>query len=148
MIANRLRSCRRQARAMRASAQAGFALIEVMVSVLLFVIGVLGLVGLQATMTQAQSASKMRTDAAYLASELLGRMWTDMGNRSQYTTANCGAHPACKDWFDKVARDLPSGTSALDFDVASGDIEIVIGWSVPDGGTHRYSARGSVLPSE
>ena len=145
---NTHRAPRRHARPTRATAQAGFALIEVLVSVLLFVIGVLGLVGLQATMTQAQSASKMRTDAAYLSSELLGRMWTDMGNRSQYTTATCAAHPACKDWFDKVARDLPNGTSTLDFDVATGDIEIVIGWSVPDGGSHSYSARSSVLPSE
>ena len=45
---------------------AGFALIEVLVAVLLFAIGILGMVGLQASMTQAQTESKVRADAANL----------------------------------------------------------------------------------
>lgn len=126
----------------------GFALIEVLVSVLLFVIGVLGLVGLQASMAQAQTVSKSRTDATYLASELLGRMWTDMSNRDKYNSADCDAHPACKDWMDKVARDLPGGTSTVAFDAATGDVEIVVGWSLPDGGTHSYTTRSAVLPAQ
>jgi type IV pilus assembly protein PilV len=129
-------------------AVAGFALLEVLVGLLIFMFGVLGLIGLQAGMTQAQSISKVRTDAAYLARELLGRMWTDMPNRTLYTTANCSGHALCKDWTDKVARSLPSGTSNVNFDAATGDVVIVLGWSVPDGGTHSYTTRSTVLPSE
>lgn len=127
---------------------AGFALLEVLVSLLIFMFAVLGLVGLQGNLTQAQGSAKMRTDAAYLASELLGRMWTDMPNRASYASANCELHSLCKDWTDKVAQSLPNGASRVDFDTTTGDVEIELSWSTPDGEAHTYVTRSTVLPSE
>lgn len=126
----------------------GFALIEVLVSLLIFMFAVLGLVGLQANMTQAQGSAKMRTDAAYLARELLGRMWTDMPNRTLYSSANCALHNLCKDWTDKVAQSLPHGSSNVDFNAGTGDVLIELSWSTPDGESHTYTTRSTVVPSE
>ena len=127
---------------------AGFALIEVLVSLLIFMFAVLGLIGLQANMTQVQGNAKMRTDAAYLARELLGRMWTDMPNRTQYSSANCALHNLCKDWTDKVAQSLPHGSSNVNFDDGTGDVLIELSWATPDGESHTYTTRSTIIPSE
>src|SRR6478609_3833018 len=88
----------------RAGAESGFALIEVMVGLLLFSIGILGLVGVQGAMTQSQTAAKFRADAAFLASEAIGTMWTDRANLNAYVTSPgtpCTA-TRCAAWVAKV----------------------------------------------
>ena len=123
----------------------GVMLIEVLVALLLFAFGILGLVGLQAAMTQAQSASKVRADAAYLASELIGIMWSDTANLASYTTAGCSGRPSCSDWMNKVAAQLPGGTvTELTTTVASGDVKITISWAMPNGGIHKYETSTTI----
>jgi type IV pilus assembly protein PilV len=123
----------------------GIMMIEVLVSLLLFAFGILGLVGLQASMTQAQGASKVRADASYLASELVGIMWSDAANLANYTTAGCPNHPRCQDWKNKLETQLPGGTlQDLQYDVASGEVSLEIRWTVPNGGTHKYTTISTV----
>ncbi len=54
--------------------QSGFSIIEVMVSVLVLVVGFLGMAGLQTTSLQNSSKSVFRTQAAYLSYEILDRI--------------------------------------------------------------------------
>jgi type IV pilus assembly protein PilV len=123
----------------------GIMLIEVLVALLLFAFGILGLVGLQASMTQAQGASKVRADASYLASELLGIMWSDATNLVNYTAAGCAAHPRCNDWKNKLETQLPGGTlNRLTYDAATGDVFLEITWAMPNGGTHKYTTNATV----
>lgn len=113
-------------------------LLEALVGLLIFAFGVLGIVGLQAAMTQAQTAAKFRADAAYLASEARGAMWVDMTNLMNYdTTASCASHPRCKAWTDKVAATLPSGAADIEV-TAAGLVTITITWTAPNEGTHTY----------
>jgi type IV pilus assembly protein PilV len=135
-----------------AARQAGFALIEVLVSLLLFAIGILGIVGLQATMTQTQTESKVRADAANLVDELATVMWGELGN--QNTTANlagftgggCSANLACNAWLTKMQRTLPGGTltdlsfnNAVDtWDVNHGKVTLTLSWALPNGSGHKY----------
>lgn len=131
-----------------AAAQGGFMLIEVMVSILIFTIGVLALVGLQGSLSQAQSTAKVRADATFLANELVGTMWSDMSNLSKYTTANCGSHPRCKEWQDKVAAGLPSGVGEIEIDNAS-EVSITVKWTPPDGsGEHTYRTYTNLVGPE
>lgn len=128
-------------------AQSGFALIEALVGILIFSIGVLGIVGLQATMTQAQTSAKFRGDASYLASELMGVMAADaLANMSNYTTATCASYARCHDWTVKVGGLLPGGTAAIVVNpVADGaDIDVTITWTVPNEGTHSYRTSSSI----
>lgn len=118
-------------------------LIEVLVSVLLFSVGVLALVGLQANMNQTQGAAKVRTDASYLATELTGLMWSDKANLDNYTTGSCNGYARCKAWMDKVTQALPNGAATVEVK-NSGDIYIVITWSLPDGGSHQYLSETSI----
>ncbi|MGH6645830.1 type IV pilus modification PilV family protein [Aquabacterium sp.] len=121
----------------------GFMLIEVLVSVLLFSVGVLALVGLQANMTKAQSSAKARTDAAYLARELVGTMWSDhIDNLSFYQTTACASYARCSAWQAKVAQELPSANVTINVATGAanfGDVTIRIEWTEADGATHNYT---------
>lgn len=60
--------------------QSGVMLIEALVAILIFSVGILGIVGLQASAAKASTDAKYRSEAALLANELIARMWT--ANRS------------------------------------------------------------------
>jgi type IV pilus assembly protein PilV len=117
----------------------GIALIEALIGILIFSIGILGLVGLQATMTRAQSAAKYRADAAYLASEIVGAMWVDIPNLLNYEThpgAVC-AYQRCTEWVAKVASGLPQGGSQVSV-TNTGAVGLTVTWSVQNEGTRSY----------
>lgn len=60
--------------------QAGSSLIEVMVSVLVMALGILGMTGLQTTSLKYSTQSMQRTKAAYLSYEILDRMRANTGS--------------------------------------------------------------------
>ena len=148
MTMNRLRLLSRPLQRQRArpGASRGIALIEALIAILIFSFGVLGIVGLQASMTRAQGSAKFRADASYLANELMGSMWADIPNLSQYDTAStrCDAYARCQAWKTKVQGGLPGGEPVV---AAAGDgsVTITINWSVPGEGDHRYQTRTRVL---
>lgn len=133
-------------RAGRAPRQRGVALIEALIGFLIFAIGVLGLIGLQASMTKAQSGAKVRADAALLANEVLGLMWADSpANYANYVGAACDAHPPCTDWQRKLKAVLPQGTGSVAYNPANRDEVIVtLTWTIPEEGEHRYEMLSSV----
>jgi len=91
---------------------AGFMLLEVLVALLVFSLGVLGLVGLQANAIKQSGQAKYRADAALLADELIGTMW--VGNRTPAALlAAYGANPspAYTAWLAKVNTILPGAAS-------------------------------------
>jgi type IV pilus assembly protein PilV len=65
----------KQARAMRPR-QSGFTLLEVLVALLVFSIGVLGMVGLQARAVQFSVDAEDRSKAAVIANEVITWMWS------------------------------------------------------------------------
>jgi len=125
-------------RTIRMNKSRGVALIETLVAILIFAIGVLGLVGMQAAMIRAQSAGKFRADATNLSNEVIGLMWLDKSNVAKYATANCSGYQPCADWKNKVASGLPQGSSAVTADAATGAVSVTLTWTIPDEGTHTY----------
>jgi type IV pilus assembly protein PilV len=55
--------------------QTGSMLLEGLISILLFSIGILAIVGLQAASIKMVGDAKYRSDASLLADQLIGRMW-------------------------------------------------------------------------
>jgi len=124
----------------------GVALIEALIGMLIFSIGVLGLVGLQVSMTRAQTSAKFRTDAAFLSNELMGQLWGDSANLASYVTtpgSNC-SYQRCADWVNKVSTGLPSGVATTAVDTSTGMIGMTLTWSVPEEGSHTYAFTGQV----
>jgi type IV pilus assembly protein PilV len=118
-------------------------LLEVLVALLIFAFGVLGIVGLQASLTKAQTGSKFRADAALLAQELIGNMWADQPSLANYTTAGCAAHPRCNAVLTKVAATLPAGQLRIE-QRAPGLVEIEINWTPPSEEQHRFRTEAAV----
>lgn len=126
----------------------GFAVLEALVAMLVFALGILGLIGLQGTMTREQTTSKLRADAAYLASEIVGLMWTDIPNLSLYASGSCNGYPRCADWATKVGNALPSGSSTVVVNPANGDITVTVIWVMPGGDEHQYVTATNIVKSE
>jgi type IV pilus assembly protein PilV len=125
----------------------GAALIEALVGILIFSIGILGLVGLQASMTRAQGAAKYRADAAYLSSEVIGAMWADKPNvvLGSYATApgtRC-TYQRCLDWVNKVSAELPQGQVVLTT-VPTGAVSLTMTWISTSEGTRTYALSTSI----
>lgn len=80
--------------------QAGVMLIEALIAILIFSIGILGIIGLQGSAVTASVDARSRSEAALLANDLIGRMWA--GDRTlatlqaNYASANASAADACK----------------------------------------------------
>ena len=115
----------------------GFALIEALVAILILSFGVMGLVGLQVAMTKAQTTSKFRADAAFLASDLVGAMWADVPHIASYATASCSAYARCNAWSTKLAAALPNGASTVT--VAANVVTITITWTAPGESASTYT---------
>jgi type IV pilus assembly protein PilV len=135
--------------------QRGFLLLEALVAILIFSIGVLGLVGLQASMTKAQTGSKYRADAAFLAQRLIGSMWIDRNGLDNYDTGGaCNSHERCRQWVAEVANALPGGAAAINVttlpggsaggSVTAAEVAITINWTQPGEETHRYTTVSAV----
>lgn len=127
----------------RGRSDRGFALIEALIAIVIFSLGALGLLGLQVSMMKATSGAKFRADAAYLANDLVGTMWTDATNLAAYRDS-CSSHNPCRNWVAKVARTLPQGNSVLTIDPATGYVGITIRWTVPDEAQHSFNTSTSI----
>jgi type IV pilus assembly protein PilV len=136
----------------KGTSQSGVMLIEVMVAVLIFAFGVLGIVSLQGAALGQVSDAKYRSDAAILANQLIATMW--MGNntipvlQSTYSTASSGA--GYTTWKAKVTGALPgvaSNPPLVTVD-GSGIVTVTVQWlapSAPAGSVaHKYVAVAQV----
>jgi len=87
-------------------------LLEGLIAILIFSIGILGIVGMQASTIKASRDAKFRADAGLLANELIGQMW--VGNRdgatlqSNFQTGGAIYAP----WAARVAAALPNADAA------------------------------------
>jgi len=139
-------SLRRAGARRGASDNAGFVMLEVLVGGLIFAIGVIGIVSLQASVAQSQSRGKFRGDATYLADELAGLMWADRPNVAKYLTAQCAGYARCNDWAAKVASELPSGTSNVTANAAGANMyDVSITWTTGSG-NQSYATQVAVTP--
>lgn len=77
--------------------QSGSFIIEALISLLLFAVALIGLIGLSAQALNQVGQSKSRNDASYLAGDLLAQMWVS-GSVDLDT------------WNDRLAEAIPSAT--------------------------------------
>ena len=83
--------------------QQGVMLLEALIAILIFSIGILAIVGMQATALRTVTESRSRAEAALYANQLLGQIWADAVNASQYAYPGSGAVPArLQRWHDDV----------------------------------------------
>lgn len=120
------------------SRQRGFTLLEVLISVLVFSIGLLGVAGLMVLSVRTNHSAFLRTQASFLAESMADRMRTNLGWVGQYngtydTSTNlatpptdCRASAACTPtqlagydlwvWNQQLVEHLPAPTAEIDCD--------------------------------
>jgi type IV pilus assembly protein PilV len=97
--------------------QSGVMLLEVLIGMLLFLIGIMGIMGLQAMSMKNTTDAKYRTEASYLANQIIGQMWANASNVSSYAVAANAVCPGTPTsdidrWICNVKTTLPNATGA------------------------------------
>lgn len=122
--------------------QAGAVVLEALISILIFSIGILAIIGLQAASIQDASAAKYRTDASLLANQIVGEMW--VSDKTALTTNFTSPNGAqFVTWASSVAAALPgaSGTNAPTIVVSGNTVTVTLKWQAPnDVQSHAYTA--------
>jgi type IV pilus assembly protein PilV len=102
----------------------GSAIVEVLVSLLLFSIGIVALVRLLGSAVKDTGEIEYRARATTIADEQIGRMWVDRGNLPGYAVDAA------------VLPELPGGTRTVDVD--GNVVTVTIGWQPPGGPPRNY----------
>jgi type IV pilus assembly protein PilV len=126
------------------SAQEGVMLLEALVAILIFSIGVVAVMGMQAVSIEQVTQAKYRMDASYLANQIIGKMWTDIPNLATYSSAGATGRSA---WDTTVAKTLPSGTGTI---AVNGTlVTVTINWQMPNETvTRKYLTQVNINPSD
>jgi type IV pilus assembly protein PilV len=99
-------------RDIRPTKQRGALLLEGLIGILLFSIGILAVVALQGTATKAVTQAKFRSDASFLADQLIGQVWANRTNAATYAYCGVGATPAVLNgWVAQVNGRLPNSAN-------------------------------------
>ena len=126
--------------------QAGVALLEVMIAVILLGIGLLGAIGLQARSYAALADAGQRAEATIQADKLLGMMNNDVANIAGYALAADGqAGAAVAPWLAETRALIPgaAATVAVAQQGTRWRVDVTIAWRRKQGGDsnrHRVTA--------
>lgn len=120
--------------------QCGMMMLEVLIALLIFTIGVLGMVKMQAVSTANSVNSEDRSTAALLADDLIAELWAA---KSAAQPADFG--PGSGTWLDRVSKALRGGDgSGTTFSGNTATIKIVwnrqLGLNVDTGATSTQQA--------
>jgi type IV pilus assembly protein PilV len=122
--------------------QGGVVLLEAMIGILIFSLGVLALVAMQAVSTSNVSNARYRSEAAFLANEIISAAWVGRGltggNLASYKWP--GGNPTVVAWKDKVEALLPQAATypptitqtPIPGIVSGQQITVTIRWKAPD----------------
>lgn len=130
--------------------QKGSMLLEGLIGILIFSLGVLSLVGLQSVAVKNVTQSKYRSDAAYLADKLIAQMWVD--NQTALSTEYATGGARYRTWRDSIisakslpgvstspTRNEPAVTMTPDPTTGSVTATVTLFWQLPGETTpHRY----------
>jgi type IV pilus assembly protein PilV len=125
------------------SRAAGFTLIEALVALVVLSIGLLGVAGLQLTGLRASSSAGSRTQASYLADDILDRMRANrsdaLAGKYDVTLGVARSGTAMSDvdveaWQTDLSSSLPVGQGSIQTDTVTGLVTVIIQWVDSHGG--------------
>lgn len=145
--------------------QSGIMLLEALIAILIFSIGILGIVGMQASTIKGSRDAKYRSDAGLLANELIGQMWIGardgatlqtnfQGDGAASVTVADG--PTYTAWETRVAATLPGvalnpplvtvAPGVLGPPQTSSTVSVIVRWQAPNETTaHSYSVLVQII---
>ena len=140
--------------------QTGAFLLEALIGILIFSLGILGIVGLQAQAIRFTNDSEYRAEAVYLANSLISQMWGDKRDslKANYDSAGGGfGYTKFKDDVHGrmigaifpvepvVKVDPTDGSLPLAVTRTSSVVQVQIFWQMPgDSVQHNYTTTGVI----
>lgn len=116
------------------SLQRGSILLEGLIAILIFSMGIIALIGLQAASIKNASDAGYRTEAASLANEVIGQMWLDQANLASYAKPNV------------TMPTLPQGTRTVVVVAGSPTlVTVTVNWKLPGtAAQHTYTTLSQI----
>ena len=126
----------------------GFVLIEVLVALLIFALGMLGLLGFQANAAKLTTESQFRTDAASIVDELFGEM--RVADPTKIATEYSSGGTALGNWEKNRLVELGSNAKLDSIKVVAGpsnsfQVDVQVSWTVPGSKSGSMSYATSAL---
>ena len=130
--------------------QSGGGLIEGLMSLVVLSIGILGLIGMQATLIQENSESRVRMQAGFYATSVLGMAGANPENVGCFIVnsvqsvacASPDAQTQATGWLAQVMAALPGSAGVppqVAYDNANGHLTVTLRWQVRgDNMVHNY----------
>ncbi|MDG9922195.1 MULTISPECIES: type IV pilus modification protein PilV [unclassified Pseudomonas] len=115
--------------------QSGFTLIEVLVSIVILAIGLLGLAAMQLQSLKYTQGSQWRSQANFLAYDIVERIRANRENVDSYVIAMSAAKPSARtpmanddlySWLDQLETSIPGGDGAVQWASATRTLTVVI----------------------
>jgi type IV pilus assembly protein PilV len=127
--------------------QKGSMLLEALIAILIFSMGILALMGMQVTAINTVSESKYRSNAGFLANRIIGQIWADRANIATYACNPCtttGGNIDTRSWATEIqsgALQLPGVTDAANQPTitlgASNQVQVQVFWRAPNATAQR-----------
>ncbi len=115
--------------------QEGAVLIEAMIALLIFSLGVLALAGLQMAMIKNTDDARYRAEATFIAQEKLGQIWANTGSQAALAGYATAAGP------ENI--NLPNGLRTVAID-GNQVVTVTVTWQLPGQDQHNYVAQARV----
>jgi type IV pilus assembly protein PilV len=133
-----------------AKAQSGIVLLEGLIAILIFSLGILAIVGMQTIAVKETTDARYRSEACLLANQLLGTMWvSDRATgalQANFNTGNAGYSA----WLADVSAILPgvaANPPTVNVD-ATGIVTVTVNWIAPNeppsATAHSYVAMAQI----
>ncbi len=109
-------------------------LLEALLGILIFSVGILAVVGMQSVAVKTVAESKYRMDASFLANDVIGDMWVNRANLASYAYSG-GAYPSVlAGWGDRLDRALPgTASNPPTIEIGAGNtVTVTIYWQHPE----------------
>lgn len=119
--------------------QDGATLLEALISILIFSLGVIAIMGLQAASMKNTAESKYRADASFLANQIIGQMWVDRANLSQYSNDSYAPRDS---WNKVVANTLPAGAAKIE--VNGNVVNLTIIWQAAGQDSRKFVSTANI----
>ncbi len=115
--------------------QKGVVLLESLIAILLFSMGILALVGLQSAMVKNTSDAKYRAEATFIAQQKLGEIWVNAKNfagLADYVVVD-----------ENISILLPEGKRTV---AVSPErvVTVTVTWQLPGEALHNYSTNARI----
>jgi type IV pilus assembly protein PilV len=125
--------------------QKGVMLLEAMIAILIFSMGILAIIGMQARSIALVSDSMFRSQASFLTNEIIGQIWVNRVASNNAATNNVvnfaypgGSAPELAAWITKVHAELPGSEAnppTIAVVTATNTVTVTVRWQPPSSTT-------------